>query len=203
MPIQQIAYDIPTNIAIGLKTGTYKRFGGVIRNRKTGAIVKHLKEADVPKQAGSAVFQAVKQHPAASIGIGAAVALGGVATACLAKKKREKRGNATQPACISPFEAALKDYLHAIRQGNLNEKAIDRLLEALRAISETENGAQISIRLSTKELNELVRIIADYTEKLATANSIALEPFHQASSNPIIDLQGYLETQKKLFREAL
>ena len=32
MPIQQFAYDIPNDIAIGIMKGMYKRFGGVVRD---------------------------------------------------------------------------------------------------------------------------------------------------------------------------
>ncbi len=41
--ILETTFDLPLKIALGLKTGKYKRYGGIIRNSK-GQIIAHLKE---------------------------------------------------------------------------------------------------------------------------------------------------------------
>lgn len=51
MPIRQVAYDIPPNLALSIMSGVYKRFGRIARNAKTVEIVKHLKEVEVLQNA--------------------------------------------------------------------------------------------------------------------------------------------------------
>lgn len=204
MPIQQFAYDIPNDIAIGIMKGMYKRFGGVVRDAKTGAIVKHLKEVEVPKpkSGGEALAQAVKSHPVAAVGIGVGVAAGGALTAYAVKKKKEKEYKKNSPECVIKFEKSLKAYLKAVRKGNLDEKTIDRLIADLEAIKEADAEEKISLELSTAELKQLVNMIYDYTKKLAKVNDVKLERFKQRSPNSIDNLHAYLEVQKRIFTEA-
>lgn len=204
MPIQQFAYDIPNDIAIGIMKGMYKRFGGVVRDAKTGAIVKHLKEVELPaeKKAGGAVMQAVKQHPVAAIGIGVGVAAGTALTAYAVKKKKENEYKKNSPECVLKFEKSLKAYLKAVRKGTLDEKTIDKLMADLEAIKEADAEEKISLELSTVELKQLVNMIYDYTRKLAKVNDVKLERFKQHSPNSIDNLHAYLEVQKLIFQEA-
>lgn len=204
MPIQQFAYDIPNEIAIGIMKGMYKRFGGVVRDAKTGAIVKHLKEVEVPKpkSGGGAIVQAVKSHPVAAVGIGVGVAASGALTAYAVKKKKEKEYKKNSPECVIKFEKSLKAYLKAVRKGNLDEKTIDRLIADLESIKEADAEEKISLELSTAELKQLVNMIYDYTKKLAKVNDVKLERFKQRSSNSIDNLHAYLEVQKRIFTEA-
>lgn len=203
MPIQQFAYDIPNDIAIGIMKGMYKRFGGVVRDAKTGAIVKHLKEVEIPaeKKAGGAVMQAIKQHPVAAIGIGVGVAAGTALTAYAVKKKKENEYKKNSPECVIKFEKSLKAYLKAVRKGTLDEKTIDKLMADLEAIKEADAEEKISLELSTAELKQLVNMIYDYTRKLAKVNDVKLERFKQHSSNSIDNLHAYLEVQKRIFQE--
>ena len=48
--IQQVAFDIPKEIALGLASGEYVQYGGVVRDA-AGHIVKHLEPADVSNAA--------------------------------------------------------------------------------------------------------------------------------------------------------
>ncbi len=203
MPIQQFAYDIPNDIAIGIMKGMYKRFGGVVRDANTGAIVKHLKEVEVPKtKSGGALVQAVKSHPVATAGIGIAVAVGGAVTAYAVKKKKDDEYKKNSPECVVKFEKSLKAYLKTLRKGNLDEKTIDRLIVDLEAIKDEDAEEKISFELSTAELKQLVNMIYDYTKKLAKVNDVKLEKFKQHSSNSIDNLHAYLEVQKRIFAEA-
>lgn len=201
MPIQQIAYDIPSDLALGIVKGTYKRFGGVVRDSSTGAIVKHLKEAEIPKKGGRAILKVIKRHPIAAIGIGATVTIGSAATSYVVKKKKEKRDKSNTPECVLNFEKSLKKYLKAVRKGTLDERTIDKLMDDLNQIGESDGGEQISLDFSTKELGSLVNMIYDYTRKLAKANSVKLKRYKLKKSNSIINLYDCLEMQKKIFEE--
>ena len=204
MPIQQFAYDIPNDIAIGIMKGIYKRFGGVVRDAKTGVIVKHLKEVDLSaeKKASNVIVQTVKQHPVATIGIGVAVAAGTALTTYAVKKRKENEYKKNSPECVINFEKSLKKYLKAVRKGALDEKIIDKLIVDLEAIKEADTEEQILLELSTAELKQLVNMIYDYTRKLAKVNDVKLQRFKQTSHNSIDDLHAYLEVQKRIFQEA-
>ena len=203
MQVQQFAYDIPDDIAVGIMKGIYKRFGGVVRDAKTGVIVKHLKEVEVPveKKAGGTMLQTVKQHPIATIGISVGMSVGAALTAYGVKNKKENEYKKNSPECVIKFEKSLKAYLKAVRKGALDEKTIDRLMVDLEAIKEVGAEEKISLELSTAELKQLVNMIYDYTRKLAKANDIKLERFEQHTSNSIDNLYAYLEVQKRIFSE--
>lgn len=202
MPIKQVAYDIPPSLAIGIMSGAYKRFGGIIRNAKTGEIVKHLKEVEVPsKKAGSAVMKAIKSHPVTAIGIGLVATATTATITYVVKKKKEKEDKANAPKCILKFDNSLKKYLKAVRKGELNEKAIDNLMKSLDGITNDENGEIIALELSKTELKQLVNMIYNYTKKLAKNNTVKLDNFKQSSPNSIVNLHKYLEVQKQIFKE--
>ena len=161
MPVHQLAYYIPPELEQGIISGALKQFGSVVRDNK-GHIVKHLKEVNLPQKNSPAALQAIKAHPIIAAGIGAAVVAGGAATVYFVKKKREKEYRANTPECILNFEKSLKQYLKAVRKGNLDEKTIDDLLTSLEAIEASENGEQMSIELSTKDLKSLVNMIYNF-----------------------------------------
>ena len=202
MPIKQVAYNIPPNLAIGIMSGVYKRFGGIVRNAKTGEIVKHLKEVEVPtKKAGSAVMHAIKKHPVTAIGIGVVATATTATIGYVVKKKREKEYKDNSPNCIIKFDKSLKRYLKAVRKGTLDEKTIDNLIKSLDRIMNDENGEQIALELSKTELKQLVKMIYDYTKKLAQNNLVKLDNFKQSSPNLINNFHNYLEVQKQIFKE--
>jgi uncharacterized protein (DUF697 family) len=202
MPIKQLTYYIPPNLEIGIMSGIYKRFGGVVRNAKTGEIVKHLNEVGEPtKKAGSAVMQAIKKHPVATIGIGVVATATTATISYFVKKKKEKEYKTNSPKCIIKFDTSLQKYIRAVRKGTLDEKIIDNLMKSLDRIMEDENGEKIVVELSKTELKQLVDIVYDYTKKLAKNNFVELEKFRQSSPNLINNLHNYLEVQKQIFKE--
>jgi len=199
MAIKQIAYYVPPEIEAGLIKGIYKQFGGVIRNKKTGAIVKHLDEVPIKKD--NALIGAVKNHPVATVTIGAVIAGGTAATAYAVKKKKEKEERKNTPLCVIKFEKSLKKYLKAVRKGELDENMIDRLMADLDAMKDSDEVTQISLDLSTKDLKQLVNMIYDYTKKLAKANDVKLDKFKKTSPDYVDYLHSYLEVQKQIFHE--
>ena len=204
MPIKQVAYEIPADLTIGILKGAYKRFGGVVRDAKTGKIIKHLKEVDVPKKkASGALIQSIKSHPVAAISVGVVASVGiGIAGYCV-KRKQDKKYKRTLPKCVVNFDNSLKKYLKAVRNGKLEEKNIDDLMKNLDEIMNSQASEQISLELSNKELKQLVNVIYNYTKKLAKTNLIKLEDFKQSSPNSINNLHNYLEIQKQIFKQSV
>ena len=68
------------------------------------------------------------------------------------------------------------------------------------------DSGTISLELSVGESENLVRIIAEYTSKLADANSIELAGIDEANfesqDGVIIDMRRYLVAQRQIFGQS-
>lgn len=208
MAVVQEAFDIPANIMTKILAGEYRRIGGVVRYANgphKGQIVKHLKPVDLKtaEQAqgvGVKAIQFAKKNKYALIiaGIGTGVAAAGAGIYHKIKIR--------EPEVVSTFRITLKDYISAIRSGNLDMKDIDNLMVSLEKLKKHKDYEKISIQLSTEELDILVNKIYECTLKLAKDNSVELldeeqNPMH-TSTGAIGNLQKYLNAQKRIFEVA-
>ena len=76
-------------------------------------------------------------------------------------------------------------------------------MNALDALKEHKNYEKFRIQLTTEELEILVGRIYEYTVKLAEDNSVKLsETDLRRNKNAIINLEAYLNTQKRIFESA-
>ena len=97
----------------------------------------------------------------------------------------------------------MKIYLDAIRTGSLDVDVIDNMAEALYALKQHKNYEKFSIQLTAEDIETLVNKIQDYTVKLAADNDIVLEDIEaEKSDDAIINLETYLNVQKRVFEEA-
>lgn len=205
MAIAQDAFYIPDDIATGLATGLYRRIGSVVRyavGPNKGQIVKHLqpidlKAAEQVQGLGAKALQFVQQHKK-EVGIAAiGAAVVGVGIWGYNKWKNH------EPKVLTEFRAALKTYIDAIRNGNMDIDKINVLMEALEALKQHKDYEKISIQLSAEDLEVLVGRIYDYTIKLAADNSVDLSDVELNLNNgAIINLQSYLKAQKRIFEAA-
>lgn len=207
--IVQDAYDIPADIATKLATGEYRRIGSVIRyaiGPNKGQIVKHLKPvqlkaAEQAKGIGAKALEFFNQHKkGVLIGAAGAALIGGGAWVYSKMRNQE-------PKVVTEFHAALRAYIEAIRNGKMDISTIEAVMEALQKVKAHKNYEKISIQLTTDELEVLVSRIHDYTIKLAMDNAVDLTESDLTSCNnskrdAIIDLQTYLQVQKKIFEKA-
>lgn len=202
MAIAQDAFYIPDDIATGLATGLYRRIGSVVRyavGPNKGQIVKHLqpidlKAAEQAQGLGAKAMQFV-QHHKKEVGIAAiGAAVVGVGIWGYNKWKNH------EPKVLTEFRAALKTYIDAIRNGNMDIDKINGLMEALEALKKHKDYEKISIQLSAEDLEVLVGRIYDYTIKLAADNAVDLSDDELNLNNgAIINLQSYLKAQKRIF----
>ena len=205
MAIAQDAFYIPDDIATGLATGLYRRIGSVVRyavGPNKGQIVKHLqpidlKAAEQAQGIGAKALQFV-QHHKKEVGIAAiGAAVVGVGIWGYNKWKNH------EPKVLTEFRAALKTYIDAIRNGNMDIDKINALMEALEALKQHKDYDKISIQLSAEDLEVLVGRIYDYTIKLAADNAVDLSDDELNLNNgAIINLQSYLKAQKRIFEAA-
>ena len=205
MAIVQEAFDIPADIMTGLLTGEYKRIGGVVRyaiGPNRGRIVKHLKPIDIKAaedaqgvmEKGAEVIKANKQA-AAIIGVGAVV-VGGIVIAY-------RKARTSEPKVLKEFRAALKQYIDAIRVGEMNLEIIKHSEDSLYALKQNKNYNKYVIKLTADDIEVLVNKIQEYTIKLAKDNDLDLLDFNKdKSDDTIINLERYLTIQKKIFEVA-
>lgn len=205
MPIVQDAYYIPDDIATGLITGIYARYGSIIRyatGPNRGQIVKHLvpvnvKAAEQAKSLGAKAIDFVVENRKA-VGLAAvSVTIVGVGVWAYTEWKKH------EPKALTEFRSALRGYIDAVRGGNVDIEKIDALLFALDALKAHKRFEKISIQLTAEELDVLVSRICEYTIKLAADNDVELTADELAmDDSTIINLQSYLNAQKRIFESA-
>lgn len=209
--IQQVAFDVPKEIALGLASGEYVQYGGVVRDA-AGHIVKHLEPADVSNDANKAMqvaaqaIKLAKENKKATIGV---LAVAGVAAAGGAvyagvthlQHKKEERARKT---ALDDFNAAFSEYLKALGNSELTVEKIDELENAISALSGSEKGCTIEIE--SEQFKSLVKSVRDYTERLSKANSakssnVVFKLFEKKPSD-ISGLKECLATQRETLTQA-
>lgn len=219
MAVIQPNLYIPDAIYAGLISGQYVRYGGVVRNAATGAIVKQLKEIpgkdDVTEQALSLSKKAgnllkTSKGKYILVGIGAAAVVG-IAAYVIQKKNSEKTSTdetsqAEVPQCVRDYNEALSEYLDAINSRELDDERIDRLVRCIEEVQEENEKGTIAIEFSPKQLTETTSIIVKYTKALAEANEKPLAVLdvdaNQSSEEMLNVFQFCLKEQKKIFEDA-
>lgn len=77
-------------------------------------------------------------------------------------------------------------------------------MSALNELKQHKDYEKFSIALSTEDLDALVNRIYDYTIQLARNNEIELtEKERTYTDNSVVNLQKYLEIQRRIFEEAV
>lgn len=209
--IQQVAFDIPKEIALGLASGEYVQYGGVVRDA-AGHIVKHLEPADVSNdvnkatQVAAQAIQLAKENKKTAIGV---LAVAGVAAAGGAvyagvthlQHKKEERARKT---AMDDFNAAFSEYLKALGNSELTVEKIDELENAISALSGSEKGCTIEIE--SEQFKSLVKSVRDYTERLSKANSAkssnVVFKLFEKKPNDISGLKECLATQREILTQA-
>lgn len=209
--IQQVAFDIPKEIALGLASGEYVQYGGVVRDA-AGHIVKHLEPVDVSNDVNKAIqvaaqaIQLAKENKKTAIGV---LAVAGVAAAGGAvyagvthlQHKKEERARKT---AMDDFNAAFSEYLKALGNSELTVEKIDELENAISALSGSEKGCTIEIE--SEQFKGLVKSVRDYTERLSKANSAkssnVVFKLFEKKPNDISGLKECLATQREILTQA-
>lgn len=209
--IQQVAFDVPKEIALGLASGEYVQYGGVVRDA-AGHIVKHLEPADVSNDANKAMqvaaqaIQLAKENKKAAIGVLAVAgvaAAGGAVYAGVTHLQHKKEEGARKTA-MDDFNAAFSEYLKALGNSKLTVEKIDELENAISALSGSEKGCTIEIE--SEQFKSLVKSVRDYTERLSKANSAkssnVVFKLFEKKPNDISGLKECLAMQREILTQA-
>lgn len=209
--IQQVAFDIPKEIALGLASGEYVQYGGVVRDA-AGHIVKHLEPVDVSNDVNKAIqvaaqaIQLAKENKKTAIGVHAVAgvaAAGGAVYAGVTHLQHKKEERARKTA-MDDFNTAFSEYLKALGNSELTVEKIDELENAISALSGSEKGCTIEIE--SEQFKSLVKSVRDYTERLSKANSAKSSndvfKLFEKKPNDISGLKECLATQREILTQA-
>ena len=209
--IQQVAFEVPAEIALGLATGKYVQWGGVVRDG-AGHIVKHLKPADVQNGANKALqiadqaAQLAKQNrkvAIAALAVAGVAAVGGGIYAGMTHVRHSKE-DAMRKRRMADFSAAFSEYLKALGDGELTVEMIGRLEDAISALNDDKEGFTVEIK--DDQFEDIVKSVRDYTERLSKANgekapNVILGLFEK-KSNDVEGLRECLNTQREILVRA-
>lgn len=210
MPVVQITYDVPVDIAKGLATGELSMLGtAAVRNSKH--IAAHIREvsrtiSDGDDAVSGAIAQGFKNPKFIIIGLGvvAFAAVGGGVAWAISRKQQEAQP--AVPECVTNYNASLAAYLGAIGSESLSAELVTRLISDLDALKENAESGTIAIELSVVESEALIALVADYTSKFAEANAVSPSALEEANSestgSTVIELRRYLEAQCQIFDES-
>lgn len=204
MKLAQVTLAVPDDIYADVIAGTLE-IGGLVKDNKN-IIRKHLQRVAnaVPRKNTAQtvkkvnVMQIVKSNKGVAIGIGVAVAVvGGVAYAVHSVKERKAE---QVEAYVADFQKSLKLYLKATKNGKINAKVVENLLDVLKEIEKCKVSETVMLVIPASQLNELINSIFDYTKRLAIANTqeIQVNAPKRGTKNSISNLQSYLEIQKQI-----
>lgn len=209
--IQQVAFEVPAEIAAGLATGKYVQWGGVVRDG-AGHIVKHLKPADVQNGANKVLqiadqaAQLAKQNKKvaiAALAVAGVAAVGGGIYAGMTHVRHSKE-DAMRKKQMADFNSAFSEYLKALGDGELTIEMIDRLEGAITALNDGREGFTVEIK--GEQFEDIVKSVRDYTDRLSKANgektSNAVLKLFEKKPNDIEGLKECLNTQRGILLRA-
>lgn len=208
MKLTQVTLAVPDDIYADVMNGTLEIAGLVKDNNHI--IRKHLprvadkvQKNEVAKKVKKAnLLKVVKNNKGVAIGVGIAAAVG-TGTLYVIHSIREKKSERLEKS-VSDFQKALKDYLKATKNGKLNAKVVDALLDVLTELQKNNGGDCVMLIIPASQLNELINSIFDYTQRLIEANAIDMQVKspEYGNGNSIANLQSYLKIQKQIMEKA-
>jgi hypothetical protein len=202
VPIINVPLDVPDDIFAGLETGELTRYGGVVRDA-AGTIVKHLKDGLFSEDSSDkAIGGKGSKIVVAGLAVAAVAAIGVAAYKVVTGRKQ----GAEAPECVRKFTTSLGTYLDAARAGNLGADDIEMVIADLDAVKAESDSGRIAVDFAVDRWQELIRLVAEHTRKLAAANGIGVGDLRELSypsdGNVIVDLRRYLEAQRKIYKNA-
>ena len=199
MPIIQETFDVPPDIMAKINAGMYRRTGGVVRHAvgpQKGQIVKLLEPIAKTTQGSAArALRLATNYMMTPTGIFVCVTVGVcISGVVIFRVHHEMRMRSAEKS----FHANLNAYLDALNNGNLETSQIDKLIFSLDELKKNPYFKKRGVKLSLEDLDAIVTL-------LAQNNSAPLTNIEDKgvskSESIIINLQRYLQTQKRMFDE--
>ena len=194
-----VAYDVPSDVATKMVSGTEKLMRSVaVRDSK--GIVRHVKQAGpAVKENGlellkmAAKASSVKQK----VFLGTAVFVGASISAIGLRRWKRRSG---QSAAENELNDSVQAYYEAEEAGVLTVDVVSRFLEALDVVLTEADGK--SVELSADAVQVLLWLAPDYNSKFVESHG-GVEPSASSGLAPAIDLRNLLADQRDLMLNAM
>lgn len=198
--IVPVKLDIPKQYAKGVASGAIDISKAVLRDAKSGKIIKYANLFVDNKDSAKNV---VKNVGVKNLGI-VGLVVGGIVLVGFGVYKKvniyNKDKEIKMPKCITEFHNKLNKYLEEANKGILNIESIDELLKAIDGIEKIKDP-NIKIDFSTKDVRDLLNSVYKFTTKLNKEdknNKIKFKSPSKNSKDNVIYLKDYLNYQKKV-----
>lgn len=203
MEFIQVIYEVPPEIAAGLATNSFQRFGSVVRGPEN--IIAHLKEVEPIKESASALkglFDGGVKSPGSLIAIGIGVVGVTVGAIYLVGARKKSVGKSLQIEAVEHYNASLVSYLEAITTGELDNLNLKKFRDDVGALKSLSKAGEISVEFSQEHSKALNALLAGYTRELAEANSVDLPELPELSPGTaeslMEDIELYLDAQQAI-----
>lgn len=212
---------IPEELLPALASGEMIRRGGVIVDNASKQVVKWLDEIPMvqtntcaPVEAASAsiakasitsrILATIKQHKAASIGIGIGVVIAiGCTVYYVVDKNKQKKANDKQiPNSVVNFKAVFSTYLIEARDGTLSIDTVKKLEKAIALLEHDAEGNSITLDFSNDDFHKLMSSLLDYTKRLTDAKKLESSIDQAPIDNNLVCLKKCLEQQRNVLEKA-
>lgn len=194
---------MPAEIELGLREGTLTLFGSVVREADTGRIYTHLTDLVPNPEKVQEAAKKMKVNSKVVISVAVAAFLGSGVT-YLVKKRKDCNLVKDTPECIKNFDVSLRAYIAAGREGALDAKIVERLLEDLDAIKAFADAGN-EVKISLDDMVPLFNMVIAHTSRLAEAHKVEFEdPDGQGDfeGGVVVSLRRHLEVQKTILADA-
>lgn len=175
--IQKVGLVIPEAAQALIDAGVLVRTDGVLRNAETMEIFKHLDIVDLEdlsamQELAAAVKRVVKENKTAvAIGVGVLIAIG--VTVGVVVHNKNKKQKAYEEKCNAWLNRAIKNYMDAAQNGELDVTTIELCEDALSSLPQITE--KVFISMTKEQILEFTSSLKEYTLKLAEANDYEIE----------------------------
>lgn len=178
----------------------------MVREADPGRIYKHLTELVPSPEKAEEAFKNMKLNPRVVVSVVAVVAVAGGGATNLVKKRKDSKPVPVEdlPECITNFVASLRAYIAAGREGALDARIVERLLEDLDAIK-TFSDEGNEVKISLDDLVPLFDMVIAHTPRLAEAYNIEVEDLDEQDDSDdgvVVFLRRHLQARKEILAEA-
>ena len=173
---------------------------GLAKNVDNKRIARHIPTvADAAKEGAAKAIDTIREHKKGMLLIGGVIIVGAVAgtfhyVVHINNRKLDKK-----------FGESLQIYLDTAKAGNLTIETLESLINSIEALERKNPSNQLTLNISSKQFNDLINCIFDYTKRLSAANQINIQNIKRPTvlkNKTSDDLKYYLSMQKQIFEHA-
>lgn len=217
MAVLNVRYNISEEEALKLCSNVYTRTGSALKNNMDGSkIFKHLKEigwdiekdktvkqAQVPVKNASWLLNFIKTPVGFIIAVLlSVVTVGAFIWYLVSKKKKERKAELEQS--YNNLNRAVLLYVGDITEGTVSRKVIKNVIDSANKLLEMKKSKKYKVNFDNDQITTLLGICQKYTEDLAEAKGIVLEP-HKTKKDidsKVLSVCWYMEQQSEMLKRA-